>query len=98
MYLSEIQDWIELAYRVHISRVALHLNICDTGITYKLLRRAAAEHDEDLWQEWKQDVNTYFTASKMVFIDETSKNEQTIYQHYGRSIAGKCTMISANFM
>ena len=75
MYLSEIQDWIALVYRVHISRAALHLNICDAGITYKLLRRAAAEHDEDLQQEWKQDVNAHFTASQIVFVNETSKDK-----------------------
>ena len=98
MYLSKIQDWIALAYRVHISRAALHLNICDAGITYKLLHRAAAECDEDLRQEWKQDVNAHFTASQMVFVDETSKDERTIYWHYGRSIAGKHVMISANFV
>jgi transposase len=63
MYLSEIQDWIALTYEVHISKSALHMNICNAGITYKLLRRAAAERDEDLRQEWKQDVDAHFTAS-----------------------------------
>jgi transposase len=47
MYLSEIQDWIALAHEVHISRAALHLNIHDARITFKLLCRAVAEHDED---------------------------------------------------
>jgi transposase len=75
MYLSEIQDWIALTYEVHISKPALHLNIRNAGLSFKLLRRAAAECDEDFWQEWKQDVNAHFTASQMVFIDETSKDE-----------------------
>jgi hypothetical protein len=98
MYLSEIQDWIALAFEVHISRAALHQNICNAGITFKLLRRAAAERDEDLRQEWKLEVNAHFMASQMVFIDETSKDERTIYQHYGRSIAGTRATISANFV
>jgi hypothetical protein len=34
----------------------------------------------------------------MVFVDETSKDEQTIYRHYGYSITGTCTTITANFM
>ena len=75
MYLSEIQDWIALTYQVHISRAALHLNICDAGITYKLLRKAAAECNEDLHQEWMQDVNEHFVASQMVFVDKTSKDD-----------------------
>ena len=51
MYLSEIQDWITLTYEVHISISALHQNIRDSGITYKLLCRAAAERDEDFRQK-----------------------------------------------
>lgn len=98
MYLSEIQDWIALAFEVHISRAALHQNIRDAGITFKLLRRAAAERDEDLRQEWKLEVNAHFMASQMVFIDETSKDERTIYRHYGRSVAGTRATISANFV
>jgi hypothetical protein len=37
MYLSEIQDWIALTYEVYISKPALHLNICNTGLLFKLL-------------------------------------------------------------
>jgi transposase len=98
MYLSEIQDWIALAYEVHISTAALHANIRDAGITFKLLRKAAAERDEDLRQEWIQDVNTHFMASQMVFVDETSKDDRTIYRHYGRAVAGRRATISANFV
>jgi transposase len=75
MYLSEIQDWSALTYKVHISKSALHQNIHDTGITFKLLCRAAVECDKDLRQEWKQDVDAHFTASQMVFVDETSKDD-----------------------
>lgn len=98
MYLTEIQDWIALTHEVHISKAALHLNICDAGISYKLLRRAAAERDEDFRQEWKQDVNAHYTASQMVFVDETSKDDRTIYRHYGRSVVGRRATINANFM
>ena len=98
MYLGKIQDWIALAHEVHISKSALHNNIRDAGISFKLLCRAAAERDEDFREEWKQDANAHFTASQMVFIDETSKDERTIYRHYGRSITGTRATITANFM
>jgi transposase len=98
MYLSEIQDWIAVTYKVHISRAALHQNIHNTGLTFKLLRRAAAERDEDLRQEWKQDIDAYFTASQMVFVDETSKDDRTIYWHYGHSITESHVTINANFV
>ena len=98
MYLSEIQDWIALAFEVHISRAALHLNIHDVGISFKLLFRAAAKHNGDLWQKWRAEVNAHLMASQMVFVNETSKDDQTIYWHYERSIVGCCATISANFV
>jgi len=98
MYLSEIQDWVALAHEVHISKSALHDNIRDAGISFKLLRRAAAERDEDFREEWKQEANAHFMASQMVFVDKTSKDERTVYQHYGRSVIGTRATISANFV
>ena len=34
----------------------------------------------------------------MIFVDETSKDECTIYQHYECSITGTCATVSANFI
>src|SRR5258708_27494039 len=90
MYLSKIQDWIALSYEVHVSKTTLHENIHDAGISFKLLRKATAEHDEDQRLEWKEDVNTHFIASQIVFVDKTSKDNQTIYCHYGRAMVGHC--------
>ncbi len=98
MYLSEIQDWIALSHEVHISKTALHENIRDAGLSFKLLCRAAEERDEDFRVEWKQDINAHFTASQMIFVDKTSKDDRTIYWHYGRSVAGHRASINANFM
>src|SRR5229473_8215890 len=98
MYLSEIQDWIALSHEVHISKTALHENIHDAGLSFKLLCRAVGERDEDFRVEWKQDINAHFTASQMIFVDETSKDDRTIYWHYGRSVAGHRASINANFV
>jgi hypothetical protein len=75
LYLGEIQDWIALAHEVYISKSALHNNICDAGISFKLLYRAAAKCDKNFQEKWKQDANAHFTALQMVFIDETSKDK-----------------------
>ena len=48
--------------------------------------------------EWKQDINAHFTTSQMIFVDETSKDDQTIYWHYGCSVARHHASINANFV
>ena len=98
MYLDEIQDWIAVAYEVGISKSTLFRNIRDAGVSYKLLRKAASERDEDARQEWKDDINMHFAASQMIFVDETSKDDRTIYRHYGRAISGRRATIRANFV
>ena len=45
MFLDEIQDWLALAHDARLSKTTLFENICDAGISYKLLRKAAAERD-----------------------------------------------------
>jgi transposase len=98
MYLDEIQEWLALGYDVGISRAALHENIRDAGITYKLLRKAAVERDDDLREEWMAEMQMHYIASQLVMIDETSKDDRTIYRHYGRSPANHRATISANFV
>ncbi|EGN93990.1 hypothetical protein SERLA73DRAFT_126384 [Serpula lacrymans var. lacrymans S7.3] len=79
MFLDEIQEWLLVAHNISISRTAL----------YKLLKKAAAERDEDLQEEWLQDVNTHFVASQFVMVDETRKDDRTIYRHYGCAPKGR---------
>jgi hypothetical protein len=98
MYLSEIQDWIALSHQVHISKMVLHENICDARISFKLLHKVVAKHDKDYWLEWKEDINTHFIALQMVFVDETSKDDWTIYCHYRCSVIGCRATIAANFV
>ena len=98
MFLDEIQDWLALAYNTAISKTTLFENIRDLGITYKLLRKAAAERDEEVRQEWVDDMRTHFMASQLVMVDETSKDDRTIYRHYGRAVNGQRATISAKFV
>jgi transposase len=97
MFLDEIQDWLALAHDVRLSRTALFENIRDAGISYKLLRKAAAERDDAERARWIHNVNTHFVAQQMVFVDETSKDDRTIYRHYGRAPAGQRATLNANF-
>ena len=86
MYLDELQDWLVLEHDVLISTTSLHDNIQDAGLTYKLLRRRAAERDEVARDQWKEDVWLNFVVAQMVWTDESSKDDHTIYRHYGRAV------------
>ena len=46
-FLDEIQDWLALVHDVGISQSALHENIWDCGLTYKMLWKAAAERPDN---------------------------------------------------
>ena len=97
LYLDEIQEWLAVAHDVGISTSALHENLEDAGISYKLLRKAAAERDEDARQHFRNHAKLHWTANQLIFVDETSKDERTIYRHYGRSVRGERANLSAPF-
>ncbi|KAJ7505976.1 hypothetical protein B0H11DRAFT_1687596, partial [Mycena galericulata] len=88
MYLDEIQDWIAVTHDTGLSRTAIHTLINDSGLTYKILRRAASERDEDARQEFMQMVRSTFIASMIVTADESSKDERTIFRKRGRAPRG----------
>lgn len=98
LFLDEIQDWLAVAHSVAISRSQLHQIIRDCSITYKLLRRAASERDEEARSRWRLDYQEQYSASQLLFVDESSKDDRTIYRHYGRSVAGERATIPANFV
>ncbi|THU77296.1 hypothetical protein K435DRAFT_619764, partial [Dendrothele bispora CBS 962.96] len=85
LFLEEIQEWIAVAHEAAISRSHLWQILEDCAISYKKLRREAAERDEELRNQWKAAYQLQYTASQILFIDETSKDDRTIYRHYGRS-------------
>ena len=39
-----------------------------------------------------------FVAEQLVFVDESSKDERTIFRRFGRAPRGECAQISADFM
>jgi len=46
LFLDEIGEWLALYHDQPISTTALHDNLRELGLTYKILRKAAAEHDD----------------------------------------------------
>ncbi|KAJ6514351.1 hypothetical protein C8R47DRAFT_1033152, partial [Mycena vitilis] len=98
MYLDEIMDWVAVTHDTGISRTAVHTLIHDSGLTYKILRRAASERDEVARAEWKQLIQTAFISSMIVTADESSKDERTIFRKRGRAPSGHRAEIDADFV
>jgi hypothetical protein len=78
--------------------LALYSIICDCGLTYKGLQRAAAERDDNWREEWIEDMRMHHIGCQLVMVDEMSKDDQMIYCHYGYAPAGCRTTIYANFV
>ena len=91
MYLDELQYWLALHHDIAISIPALQRNLTETGLTRKLLLKIASERDQQLRDEWNEQIRNNFspTGNQLIFIDEASKNDHDTACRYGRSLSGK---------
>lgn len=83
MFLDEIHDYILLAQDISLAPSSIHRLLQDLGFTYKYLRKVAAERDENARRLWKEEIRTTYVAEQMVFVDESSKDEQVIFHKFG---------------
>ena len=98
LYLDELQEIMGLEYDVALSRSRIHRLVEDAGLSLKKLRRCAAERDEEQRAEFLHYVSTNFSAEMVISVDESSKDDRTIYRHYGRAPHGQRPTIYANFV
>ena len=87
-YLDEIQSWVAIHQEIGISRSSLARLIADVGFSYKLLHKAAMERDEDEREEFRAWARDTLLPEMIVAIDESSKDDRTIYRRCGRSPSG----------
>ena len=98
LFLDEIQDWVAVSHDVGLSKPALHRLIRDAGLTYKLLHKAASEHDEEAREAFRAFMQGHLVAEQVVTADETSKDDRTIFRRWGRSPCGNQATIDADFV
>jgi len=89
LLLDEIGEWLAIYHDQPISTAALHDNLKDLGLTYKRLKRIAAERDDGYRAEWLHNITANYTANQLVFLDESSKDDRTILRRYGRATSGQ---------
>ena len=73
----------DLHHNQPILTTALHDNLCDLGLTYKLLRRIAAERDNVACAEWLHKIAVNYTADRLIFSDKASKDKQVSLCRFG---------------
>ena len=93
LYLNEIAEYLTLYHDLPISITALHGNLTELGLTWKIMQRAALERDNTLRAAWLEDTLLRYTADEMVFLNESSKDGHTIFRKYGRSPRGERPVI-----
>jgi len=89
LLLDEIGEWLAIYHDQPISTTALHDNLRDLGLTYKRLKRIAAERDDAYRADWLHNITAHYTAHQLVFLDESSKDDRTMLRRYGRAISGQ---------
>jgi transposase len=89
LLLDEIGEWLAIYHDQPISTTALHDNLKDLGLTYKRLKRIAAERDNAYRADWLHNITSNYTANQLVFLDESSKDDRVILRRYGRAIKGQ---------
>jgi transposase len=89
LYLDELSKWLAIYHDQPISTSALCQNLLDAGLTYKLLQKAAAEQDNQAREGWLHDVLMNFAADQLIFLDESSKDNRTVFRRYGCAMAGE---------
>jgi transposase len=75
LLLDEIGEWLAIYHDQPISTTALHDNLKDLGLTYKPLKRAAAERDDAYRVEWLHNITANYTADQLVFLVEQGRSD-----------------------
>jgi transposase len=97
MLLREMQEWFLIAEELVLSRSEISRLLKDTNQTYKRLRKAAAERDEVERARWREEVQSDLLAEMCVCVDETSKDDRTIFRRFGHATSGQRAVLNAPF-
>jgi transposase len=61
LLLDEIGEWLAIYHDQPISTTALHDNLKDLGLTYKRLKRIAAERDNAFRADWLHNMTSNYS-------------------------------------
>ena len=96
--LAEMQDWVLITHDLDISKSALHNLLRDVAWTHKLLQKAASERNEEVRRAFTDFVKANILASMVVSVDETSKDNRTIFRRFGWAPQGQRAQAAVDFV
>lgn len=96
--LAEMQDWVLITHDLDISKSALHCLLQDVAWTRKVLQKAASERNEDDRRAFMTFIQENILASMVVAVDESSKDNRTIFRHYGWAPQGQRAQAEVDFI
>ncbi|KAJ7230650.1 hypothetical protein GGX14DRAFT_344704 [Mycena pura] len=82
LFLDEIAEYFAVVHAESFPISTICDTIKDLGFERVVLRRIAAQRDDDLRSEWMHFVLSHFKAHQMVFTDESSKDGRTLARRY----------------
>jgi hypothetical protein len=88
---------VAITHQVGMSQPTLSRYLQDAGLTLKRLRKAAAERNKELRQVFREEVQAHLLADQLVCIDETSRNNRTLYRIHGHAPSSQRAVLCAPF-
>jgi transposase len=95
-YQNEIAEFLLEVFDIDVSLHAISTALARIKVTRKKLRAEAAQRNQELRTAW-QDALQYYTASQLIFVDETGSDERTGDRQYGWAKQGERARVSRWF-
>lgn len=92
LYLDEIRDFIFEAYGVYVCLATICNTLRHIKVTRKKLKVEASQRNDELRNQWLYDLQ-FYSASQLVFVDESGSDDRTGDRFYGWSTEGSRAVV-----
>lgn len=96
-FLDKLTRLMQQNCFISIHYTTIHRTLAHAGISLKKLHKVAKERNKDLHADFKRQMAQY-APDELLFIDKTSKDEQTQTQRYGQAKKSKCASMKGVFV
>jgi transposase len=97
LYVEQLKDFFAVERDVAIARSTLQNTLKAMGVTRKKIRKEASERDEAARLEFLIHMRNEYKVDQLVAVDESAKDDRTIYRQFGRALVGSRAVASQPF-